>query len=195
MLLVKIVLPGLIHQNQQILRNEEKINVKKENRPIMTRSFLLIFLLAIVFIGCDKERVFDEYKSLPNQWNKDSVLTFTLKNIDTLQSYNLFINVRNNNDLEYSNLFLISEIQFPQGKVITDTLEYEMAAPNGKWLGEGFADVKENKLWYKEQVKFPESGKYKVSLQHAMRKNGNEKGIENLKGITEIGFRIEKTPN
>jgi len=161
----------------------------------MTRSFLLIFLLAIVFIGCDKERVFDEYKSLPNQWNKDSVLTFTLKNIDTLQSYNLFINVRNNNDLEYSNLFLISEIQFPQGKVITDTLEYEMAAPNGKWLGEGFADVKENKLWYKEQVKFPESGKYKVSLQHAMRKNGNEKGIENLKGITEIGFRIEKTPN
>jgi len=161
----------------------------------MARSFLLILLLATVFIGCDKNRVFDEYKSLPNQWNKDSILTFTLKNIDTLQSYNLFINVRNNNDLEYSNLYLISEIQFPQGKVITDTLEYEMAAPSGKWLGEGFGDVKENKLWYKEQVTFPESGKYKVSLQHAMRKNGNEKGIENLKGITEIGFRIEKTPN
>ena len=161
----------------------------------MPRSFLLILLLAIVFIGCDKDRVFDEYKSLPNQWNKDSILTFTLKNIDSLQSYNLFINVRNNNDFEYSNLFLISEIQFPQGKVITDTLEYEMAAPNGQWLGTGFGDVKENKLWYKERVQFPESGKYKVSLQHAMRKNGNEKGIENLKGITDIGFRIEKILN
>ncbi len=161
----------------------------------MPRSFLLILLVAIIFIGCDKDRVFDEYKSLPNQWNKDSVLTFTLKNIDSLQSYNLFINVRNNNDFEYSNLFLISEIQFPQGKVITDTLEYEMAAPSGEWLGTGFGDVKENKLWYKEQVQFPESGKYKVSIQHAMRKNGNEKGIENLKGITDIGFRIEKIHN
>lgn len=161
----------------------------------MLRSFCLILFAAALFVGCDKDRVFDEYKSLPNEWNKDSVLTFTLKNIDTLQSYNLFINLRNTNDFEYSNLFLISEIQFPQGKVITDTLEYEMAAPNGKWLGEGFGGVKENKLWYKGRVTFPESGKYKVSLQHAMRKNGNEKGIENLKGITEVGFRIEKILN
>ena len=161
----------------------------------MRRSFLLILLLAFVFASCDSDRVFDDYKSLPNQWNKDSILTFNLENIDTLQSYNLFINVRNNNDFEYSNLFLISEIQFPQGKVITDTLEYEMAAPNGKWLGTGFGDVKENKLWYKENVQFPESGKYKVSIKHAMRKNGSEQGIENLKGITEIGFRIEKILN
>jgi hypothetical protein len=28
-----------------------------------------------------------------------------------------------------------------------------------------------------------------------MRKNGSEQGIENLKGITEIGFRIEKILN
>ena len=161
----------------------------------MRRSFLLILLLAFVFISCDSDRVFDDYKSLPSQWNKDSILTFNFKNIDTLQSYNLFINVRNNNDFEYSNLFLISEIQFPQGKVITDTLEYEMAMPNGKWLGTGFGDVKENKLWYKEKVRFPESGNYKVSIKHAMRKNGSEQGIENLKGITEIGFRIEKILN
>jgi len=161
----------------------------------MPRSFLFISLIAILFIACDSNRVFDDYKSLPNQWNKDSVLTFKLENIDTLKSYNLFINVRNNSDFEYSNLFLISEIQFPEGKVITDTLEYQMAEPNGEWLGTGFGDVKESKLWYKERVRFPESGEYQVSIQHAMRKNGSEKGLENLNGITEIGFRIENIPN
>ena len=161
----------------------------------MRRSLFLILTLAMVFLACDSDRVFDDYKSLPNQWNKDSVLTFNLQNIDSLTNYNLFINVRNNADFTYSNLFLIAEIQFPQGKVITDTLEYEMAAPNGKWLGTGFGDVKESKLWYKEHVSFPEPGIYKVSIQHAMRKNGSEDGIENLKGITEVGFRIEKTPN
>tara|TARA_R100001369_G_scaffold29172_1_gene52401 strand:- start:93176 stop:93661 length:486 start_codon:yes stop_codon:yes gene_type:complete len=161
----------------------------------MPRSFFLILSLAIVFIACDSDRVFDEYKSLPNQWNKDSVLTFNLQNIDSISNYNLFINVRNNADFAFSNLFLIAEIQFPQGKVITDTLEYEMAAPNGKWLGTGFGDLKESKLWYKEHVKFTEPGKYKVSIQQAMRKNGKEDGIENLGGISEVGFRIEKTPN
>lgn len=161
----------------------------------MRNSFLLILSLVGIFVSCDSDRVFDDYKSLPSQWNKDSIVTFNLENLDTLQSYNLFINVRNTSDFEYSNLFLISEIQFPQGKVVTDTLEYEMAEPNGEWLGTGFGEVKESKLWYKERVRFPESGKYQVSIKHAMRKNGSEKGIENLKGITEIGFRIEKILN
>lgn len=195
MWLDRTVLRDLIPLNQTTPKNAKRTNVKEETHLKMRRSFLLILLLAFVFISCDSDRVFDDYKSLPNQWNKDSILTFNFKNIDTLQTYNLFINVRNNNDFEYSNLFLISEIQFPQGKVITDTLEYEMAAPNGKWLGTGFGDVKENKLWYKEKVQFPESGNYKVSIKHAMRKNGSEQGIENLKGITEIGFRIEKILN
>jgi gliding motility-associated lipoprotein GldH len=146
-------------------------------------------------ISCDSKRVYDEYQTIPNSWNKDSIVTFNLTNIDSVKQYNLFINVRNNSDFEFSNLFLIAQIKFPQGKVITDTLEYEMAAPNGEWLGTGFGDVKESKLWYKQNVRFEESGNYKFSLQQAMRKNGSEVGIENLEGITEVGFRIENTQN
>ncbi|MCF4100695.1 gliding motility lipoprotein GldH [Gillisia sp. M10.2A] len=162
----------------------------------MHKGFLSVLVLTALFFGsCDSKRVYDEYQSIPNQWNKDSIVTFKLQNIDSLQAYNLFINVRNNNDFGYSNLFLIAQIQFPQGKVVTDTLEYEMTTPGGKWLGTGFGDVKENKLWYKEKVRFPESGEYEVSLKQAMRKNGSEKGIEDLEGITEIGFRIENIQN
>ena len=29
-----------------------------------------------------------------------------------------------------------------------------MASPEGKWLGEGFLEVKESKLWWKESVIF-----------------------------------------
>ena len=55
----------------------------------------------------------------------------------------------------------------------------------------GIADVKENKLWYKESVIFKETGEYKVNIQHAMRKNGDVEGIDELEGVTDIGFRIE----
>lgn len=159
----------------------------------MHRNVLPVLLLFLLICSCDSNRVFDEYQSITNGWNKDSIITFDLPQMDSVPDYNLFINVRNNNDYAFSNLFLIANIQFPQGKVITDTLEYQMAEPGGEWLGTGFGDVKENKLWYKEAVRFNEPGQYKISIQHAMRKSGNETGIENLEGITQIGLRIENS--
>lgn len=162
----------------------------------MHRSFFPVLLIGgLLFWSCDENRVYDEYESIPGAWNKDSIITFNLPKIDSVESYNLFINVRNNNNFAYSNLYLIAQIQFPQGKVITDTLEYQMAVPGGEWLGTGFGDVKESKLWYKEQVKFDEPGQYKVSVQHAMRKSGSEQGIKDLEGITEVGLRIESVQN
>ncbi|MBT8295917.1 MAG: gliding motility lipoprotein GldH [Gramella sp.] len=155
-------------------------------------SFLVFFIIA--FSSCDRNRVYDEYKPLRG-WHKDSIVTFNLNNIDSSKVYDLFINIRNNNEYNYSNLFLITEIKFPQGKVISDTLEYEMSKPSGEWLGTGFGDVKESKLWYKEKVRFDESGRYKVTIQQAMRKNGEVDGIEVLEGITHVGFRIEKSIN
>ena len=35
-------------------------------------------------------------------------------------------------------------MNYPNGKVVKDTLEYKMAAPNGELLGTGFSDIKEN---------------------------------------------------
>ncbi|TXK78618.1 gliding motility lipoprotein GldH [Mesonia sp. K4-1] len=158
-----------------------------------------VFLLGSIFlvsvISCDSKQVYDEYKSIPNAWAKDSVVKFEIKNIDSLQTYNLFFNVRNNSDYKYNNLFLISKMQFPNGKQITDTLEYEMAYPNGDFMGTGAGEVKENKLWYKENVRFLEDGAYTVTLEQAMRENGEVEGIKNLEGILEIGFRVEKTTN
>ena len=150
-------------------------------------------MLVLGFTSCDSSQVFDAYKTIPNSWQKDSIISFNIIPPDTTQHYNLFVNVRNNSDFKYSNLFLVVEMIFPNGKVIKDTLEYLMAKPSGEFLGTGFSDIKENKLWYKEGVVFEESGDYKISIQHAMRKNGSVKGIENLEGITDVGFRIEKT--
>lgn len=154
-------------------------------------SWFFVALL-LGFTSCDSNRVFDEYKSVPNQWHKDSIIEFNITPSDSITPYNLFVNIRNTSDYKYSNLFLIVEMNFPNGKVVNDTLEYLMTKPNGAFLGTGFSDVKENKLWYKEGVIFSEIGEYKVKIQHAMRENGTIKGVDNLEGITDIGFRIEQ---
>ena len=73
-----------------------------------------------------------------------------------------------------------------------DTLQYEMADTTGKYLGKGFTDIKENKLFYKEEKVFPESGKYILNIRHAMRKSGEVNIIPFLEGVQDVGFSIEK---
>ncbi len=149
--------------------------------------------IILMLISCDEKRVFDEYVSFENaSWNKENELLFSFEVNDTITSKNLFINLRNNNDYEFSNLLMITKLNFPNGKKIIDTLEYEMANKTGKFLGSGFSDIKENKLFYKENIKFPMKGKYRVSIQQAMRRQGVVEGLKTLKGVTEVGFRIEK---
>jgi gliding motility-associated lipoprotein GldH len=162
----------------------------------MPRSnvFLFIIIFALT-VSCDSNRVFDEYKSVPDSWHKDSITSFKINPPDSITPYNLFVNIRNTNTYKYNNIFLIVEMVFPHGKTITDTLEYRMADPTGKLLGSGYTDIKENKLWYKEQVIFEESGEYTVNIQHAMRENGKVNGVVELEGVTDIGFRIESINN
>lgn len=155
-----------------------------------------IVIVALLFIGisCDQERIYHQYKTIEGiGWDSDQKHVFEIQGLDSIQPYNLFITLRNNHQYPYSNLFLITKMNFPNGKEVTDTLEYEMAEPDGNWLGSGFGDVKENKLWYKEDIRFRESGNYTFSITHAMRKNGNEKGDVILKGITDVGLRVEST--
>ena len=157
--------------------------------------FLFFLIFSFLFVACDSNQVFDVYESVPDKWHKDSVISFKVNPPDSINPYNLFVNLRNTNDYKYSNLFLIVEMVFPHGRTIKDTLEYRMAEPNGKLLGTGFTDVKENKLWYKEHVVFEEVGDYTVNIQHAMRENGKVNGVVELEGVTDIGFRIEKPQN
>lgn len=153
-----------------------------------------IKILPVIFcalLSCTDQEIYSEYKSLDNQWPLDETLQFVLPQTDSITPYNLFINVRNTNEFEYSNLYLIAAIHFPNGKVVADTLEYEMALPDGTWLGKGNR-VKDNKLWYKENVRFYEEGSYTLSLKHAMRNINKVEGVNQLKGITDVGISIEK---
>ena len=160
----------------------------------MSRSSLFVLFFSIsLLISCDEKREYDSYVSIPDSsWNKTNKVAFEFSVDDTISKKNVFINIRNNNDYEYSNLFLITNLKFPNGQEVVDTLQYNMADKTGKFLGTGFTEIKENKLFYKENKIFPTSGIYKIEVSQAMRKSGEIEGIENLNGITEVGFRIEK---
>lgn len=159
----------------------------------MPKSWGLIILL-LLFAACNSNLIFSEFQAnAGGAWSQEDVKEFIFTEEDTISRYNLFINVRNDNQYPFSNLFLITDLSFPDGTIVRDTLEYEMALPSGEWLGKGYGSLKENKLWYKENIVFPIPGVYTLKVAHAMRQNGTVEGVSELQGITDVGFQIEST--
>ncbi|KQC31749.1 gliding motility lipoprotein GldH [Flagellimonas eckloniae] len=160
----------------------------------MHNNFFTVLVLAICLVSCNSNLVFSDYEPMANgKWNLDETVHFQFSELDSIEPYNMFINIRNDNTFPFSNLFLIAELEYPNGETIKDTLEYKMSEPSGEWLGQGLGSIKENKLWFHEKIVFPDSGVYKVSIAHAMRKNGDVDGIHTLEGITDVGLEIEKS--
>lgn len=145
-----------------------------------------------MFAACSDREILDGgMQSLGDGWKKDEVVRFELAELDSLQSYDLYLNLRNNHNYAYNNIYLIVNLEYPNGMQEVDTLQYRMAYPNGEWMGEGIGSVKENLLWYKEGFQFLEKGNYTLSIEQAVRKNGEVDGDVDLKGITDVGYRIE----
>jgi gliding motility-associated lipoprotein GldH len=141
-----------------------------------------------MLFACDSESVYDQYQSVGNAWHKDSIMQF--KTPKLVGQYDIFINIRDYDDYPFSNIFLIAKIEQNKKTTIVDTLEYQMAAPDGSLLGNGYTDIKDNKLLFKENIKL--EGDYTIKVAQAIRSANNIEGVKELKGITEIGIRIEK---
>jgi gliding motility-associated lipoprotein GldH len=149
-------------------------------------QFGILILLISIFFSCDNSRVYDEYKQVArSQWHKDSIFVFEIPVNDKTLYYDLCVNVRNEVNYPYSNLWLFIEILQPGGVAVKDTFEIILADPSGKWRGKGLSGIRSLRTVYRRNVFFPSQGNYLIKIRHGMRP-------EILKGIHDIGVRIEK---
>ncbi|MDR0228968.1 MAG: gliding motility lipoprotein GldH [Flavobacteriaceae bacterium] len=157
--------------------------------------WVLLIVTTLLLIGCEKQNnvVFDEYSETKGAWDKKDLKTFVVETNDTITKHNLYMNLRVNKEYEYSNMFVILKIFQPNETTVIDTLEYQIAKADGTLIGQGFSDVKENKLWMKEGYKFPVKGSYKFTLEQAVRKLGTINADNSLGGVLEVGLRVEKS--
>lgn len=147
---------------------------------------LCLSLILLSLAACDPDKVIDEYNTVKNSvWDVDSVQNFTFIIFRKDQYHNIYFNIRNDRSYEFSNLWLFVTIIPPRGESKTDSVQVMLADPSGKWLGRGFSGIYDNRLIYMQNVYFPETGNYTISLRHGMRQT-------RLKGITDIGIRVEK---
>jgi len=160
----------------------------ERNSKDLFSTLLLLFFIT----SCVSKTGYTEYKSVLKEGLGTSPVVFDLpEEVVQSQRKNVFIRLQNDNSYPYSNIFLLVSLVGGDEVLIQDTLEYAMAAPDGTWLGQGFTEVKESKLWWKEGVVFPEKRPLKIKVAQAVRNNGSAEGVFKLEGILSIGISIE----
>jgi len=156
----------------------------------MTNRYKVYFIITIFLLSglfaCKQSPYYENELDIPESgWESNKAAVFDFSISDTLQIYDLIINISNTNDYRNSNLWLFIHTHSSKGKLASDTLEFILADEKGKWLGKKDGGVWHNDLIYQSQVRFPQTGKYSIEVIQGMRNL-------NLKGIKQVGLKIEE---
>lgn len=117
----------------------------------------------------------------------DNPVKINVNITDTINPYNIFINIRNSDNYEFNNLYLFIDIASPLQATERDTFECILADPNtGRWLGRGLGDIWDNKIAFKHDVRFAHKGDYHFTITQGMR-------IDKLPAIMDAGLSIERS--
>jgi gliding motility-associated lipoprotein GldH len=159
----------------------------KTKYKLVIRYSLLVISYSLLLTRCiDSNIVTFETHSIPGQvWNYKDTISFKAEITDIDHWYDCYVDIRNAGNYPYSNLYLFITTRYPDNKMTRDTVQEILADDNGKWLGKGLGDIKDNRLLLRKGLKFPVKGIYTFKFVQAMR-------ITDLKGISDIGLRIEK---
>jgi gliding motility-associated lipoprotein GldH len=154
---------------------------------LKNRTLVLFVLAALVMSSCNRNVVYSEYKTFTdNQWYVKDKAVFDLDIEDIQTPHNISLMVRHSDSYPFRNLFLFVTTKYPDGKMLTDTMEVVLANERGEWDGTGMGDIFDFKIPVKKNVRFPLPGHYQFSFEQGMR-------TDPLPLIMDFGFEIEKS--
>ena len=155
------------------------------NLKLIFISLLLVTGL-VLMNSCDSGLVISENKALIGGWDKEEPIDFSFKIVDTLALYDFYINIRHSEAYAYRNIYFFVNTVFPNGNISRDTIECMLADIRGKWYGNGYGNIKENKILIRRNLQFQNAGLYKIVFIQAMRE-------DELQGMSDIGILIDKS--
>ena len=152
----------------------------------MNKSVCFIGLfVAGLFAGCADNAVVDVNKEINNRtWSYIKKISVPVKIEDASKAYNLYMNLRHTADYKYSNIFVLIHQVAPGGKRTTERKEFQLAYPDGEWLGSGSGNLYTYQLQFRGNYTFPSAGTYTFEFEQNMRDNP-------LREIRDVGLRVE----
>lgn len=137
----------------------------------------LLCALSVLCASCQHRTVYSESRTLPlSGWHADSVLHYEFEITDTTAVYDVLLYVRHTQQYPYQNMWLF---------VNNDTIEFYLADQRGRWLGNGWGNLREMPVLYRHKLLFSHAGTYSYQIRQGMRE-------DILRGVNDVGVKIEK---
>jgi gliding motility-associated lipoprotein GldH len=156
--------------------------IRRTNRYLI----VLLFTSLLLVCSCDSNTVYTANETMKEKrWELQHLPSFKVPITDTINSNNIFFTIRTGTSYPFRNIYIFVSTTSPDGRSLTDTLQFNLADEKGNWFGKGFGDIHELNLKYKSNVYFPVKGIYQFSIRHGMR-------VEDLEGVYDFGISIEK---
>ena len=149
-----------------------------------------IVVISVIFcMGCEnKNIIYTSFHDITEStWSFKDSLMFEWEIVDTAQSYSIDINLRHSISYKWSNIYLFSDLIFPNEKARRDTFEYYFTDDYGHWTGNRSGLIVKNNFPLYKRVKFPLKGHYKLFVNQAMRDTL-------LNDLLSVGVQINKLP-
>ena len=152
----------------------------------MKRIYLIISFFALLFCSCHPKQYYGKIAMLPDEkWAVDKPLYFTVNIEDSMQYFNMYIQLRNTTDFETQNFYVFMKTKYPDGHTEQDTLGFILCDKFGNWTGHGNGRLKDNKFLFQPKVRFPYNGEYIFTVTQGMR-------TDVVEGIESFGIVLEK---
>lgn len=141
--------------------------------------YILLLALTACLTSCRSDIVYSQFSPIPSsKWHIDSVAQFDFSIADVNPDYRVLVYVRHTERYPYQNMWL-----FVDDGLQRDTLEFYLADDRGQWLGDKKHGFIEMPVLLEENKHFPDTGAYRMTIQHAMRDTL-------LRGVTDVGLEI-----
>ncbi|MFR9165253.1 MAG: gliding motility lipoprotein GldH [Dysgonomonas sp.] len=155
------------------------------------RKIFGVILCATMFFGffsCGRKEAYYQFSEIKSsKWHKSDTLRFVIDStlIDNRIPYNVFIDITNDGDYPYRNIWFYVEDNISDTAFSFNPKQYMLADEFGKWYGSGFGTQYQMSLIYEDSLYFTGRRNYEIKIVHGMRD-------EPLSGIEKVGIRIEK---
>ncbi|WP_207533631.1 gliding motility lipoprotein GldH [Desertivirga arenae] len=155
------------------------------NKAVLAIQKLVVIILLSTLTACTDNAVIDTSQEISaRNWGYDNKVNFPVKIEDASKAYNIYFNLRHTAEYRYSNIFVLVHQVGGSLKPITERREFQLAYPDGEWLGSGSGNLYSYQVKFRENYKFPKPGIYNFSFEQNMRDNP-------LREISDVGIRVE----
>ncbi|MXV14709.1 gliding motility lipoprotein GldH [Pedobacter sp. HMF7056] len=143
---------------------------------------LLAFLLQAA--SCTDSALVDTNKPISNRnWSYINKITVPVTITDASKNYQVSFNLRHTSDYKYSNIFIVLSLTGPGLTPYKQRKEFQLAWPDGEWLGSGSGNLYSYQMPLTETFRFPAKGTYTFVIEQNMRDNP-------LREISDVGLRV-----